>query len=114
LEAERLGIESLGEVPLDPTIRKTSGAGTPITVAEPDNPHALVFRHMAARQLGQGAGEGADRRHALSWNYEFASAGWHGIICISATIKLPHSYPILHHVRRYDGLRRSKGGCWCL
>jgi hypothetical protein len=38
LEAERLGIESLGEVPLDPTIRKTSGAGTPITVAEPDNP----------------------------------------------------------------------------
>jgi ATP-binding protein involved in chromosome partitioning len=62
LEAERLGIESLGEVPLDPTIRETSGAGTPITVAEPDNPHALIFRHMAARQLGQVAGEGADRR----------------------------------------------------
>ena len=31
-----------GEVLLDPTIRETSDGGTPITVAEPDNPHALV------------------------------------------------------------------------
>ena len=48
-EAERLGTEFLGEVPLDITIRETSDGGTPITVAEPDNPHALVFRHIAAR-----------------------------------------------------------------
>jgi hypothetical protein len=28
------------EVPLDPTIRESSDAGTPITVAEPDTPRA--------------------------------------------------------------------------
>jgi ATP-binding protein involved in chromosome partitioning len=37
-----------GEVLLDPTIRETSDGGTPITVAEPDNPHALVFCRMGA------------------------------------------------------------------
>jgi ATP-binding protein involved in chromosome partitioning len=37
-----------GEVQLDPTIRETSDGGTPITVAEPDNPHALVFCRMGA------------------------------------------------------------------
>jgi ATP-binding protein involved in chromosome partitioning len=42
------GTEFLGEVPLDLKIRETSDAGTPITVAEPDNRHAPVFRHMAA------------------------------------------------------------------
>jgi hypothetical protein len=55
------GAEFLGEVTLDPTICETSDAGTLITVAEPDDPHALVFCHMA-RQLGPVAGEGADRR----------------------------------------------------
>jgi ATP-binding protein involved in chromosome partitioning len=48
-EAERLGAEFLGEVPLDLEIRVTSDGGTPITVSAPDNPHALVFRAMAAR-----------------------------------------------------------------
>ena len=47
---------------LDPTIRETSDGGTPITVAEPDNPHALVFRRMAARIWEKVAGEGAERR----------------------------------------------------
>ena len=46
LEAERLGTEFLGGGALDPTIRETSDGGTPITVAEPDNPHALVFCRM--------------------------------------------------------------------
>jgi hypothetical protein len=31
----------------------------PITVSEPDNPHALVFRHMAARIWEKVAGEGS-------------------------------------------------------
>jgi ATP-binding protein involved in chromosome partitioning len=61
-EAERLGTEFLGEVPLDLKIRETSDGGTPITVAEPENPHALVFRHMAARIWEKVAGESADRR----------------------------------------------------
>jgi ATP-binding protein involved in chromosome partitioning len=61
-EAERLGTEFLGEVPLDLKIRETSDGGTPITVAEPDNPHAVVFRQMAARIWEKVAGETADRR----------------------------------------------------
>jgi ATP-binding protein involved in chromosome partitioning len=61
-EAERLGTEFLGEVPLDLKIRETSDRGTPITVAEPENPHALVFRDMAARIWDKVAGEGAQRR----------------------------------------------------
>jgi ATP-binding protein involved in chromosome partitioning len=62
LEAERLGTEFLGEVPLDPTIRETSDGGTPITVSDPLNPQALVFRGMAARIWEKIAGEGAERR----------------------------------------------------
>jgi ATP-binding protein involved in chromosome partitioning len=61
-EAERLSTEFLGEVPLDLKIRETSDAGTPITIADPDNPHALVFRHMAARIWEKVTGESADRR----------------------------------------------------
>ena len=61
-EAERLGTEFLGEVPLDIAIRETSDGGTPITVAEPDNPHALVFRHIAARIWEKVAGGDAQRR----------------------------------------------------
>jgi ATP-binding protein involved in chromosome partitioning len=61
-EAERLGTEFLGEVPLDIRIRETSDGGTPITVSEPDNPHALVFRRMAARIWEKVAGADAVRR----------------------------------------------------
>jgi ATP-binding protein involved in chromosome partitioning len=61
-EAERLGAEFLGEVPLDLEIRETSDGGTPITVAAPDNPHALVFRAMAARIWEKIAGADAQHR----------------------------------------------------
>jgi ATP-binding protein involved in chromosome partitioning len=61
-EARRLGTEFLGEVPLDLKIRETSDDGRPITVSDPDNPHALVFRQMAARIWKKVAGEGAERR----------------------------------------------------
>jgi len=61
-EAERLGTEFLGEVPLDITIRETSDGGTPITVAEPNNPHALVFRQIAARIWEKVAGADVTRR----------------------------------------------------
>src|SRR5689334_18292294 len=61
-EAARLGTEFLGEVPLDLKIRETSDGGTPITAAEPDNPHALVFRRMAARIWEKVGGGAADRR----------------------------------------------------
>jgi ATP-binding protein involved in chromosome partitioning len=47
-EAERLGTEFLGEVPLDIAIRETSDGGRPIVVAEPDSEHAKVYRRIAA------------------------------------------------------------------
>ncbi|MEX0852830.1 MAG: Mrp/NBP35 family ATP-binding protein [Bauldia sp.] len=58
-EAERLGVPFLGEVPLVIAIRETSDAGTPIVIAEPDGPHARVFRDIAAR-----AWEGVKRERA--------------------------------------------------
>ena len=61
-EAERLGTEFLGEVPLDLKIRETSDGGMPITAAEPTSSHALVFRGMAARVWEKVAGADAERR----------------------------------------------------
>jgi len=61
-EARRLGAEFLDEVPLDLEIRQTSDGGRPITVSDPENPHAVVFRQMAARIWEKVAGEGAERR----------------------------------------------------
>ena len=48
-EAERLGVEFLGEVPLDIAIRETSDEGRPIVVSQPQSENAQVFRRMAAR-----------------------------------------------------------------
>ncbi|NYZ17707.1 iron-sulfur cluster carrier protein ApbC [Azospirillum sp. RWY-5-1] len=48
-EAERLGAEFLGEIPLDIVIRETSDAGTPVVVATPESEHAKVYRRIAAR-----------------------------------------------------------------
>ncbi len=48
-EAERLGSEFLGEVPLDMAIRETSDGGRPIVIAQPDSPHAKTYQAIAAR-----------------------------------------------------------------
>ena len=48
-EAAKLGTDFLGEVPLDIAIRETSDEGRPIVVAQPESPHAQVFRAMASR-----------------------------------------------------------------
>ncbi len=48
-EAEALGCEFLGEVPLDIAIRETSDEGHPIVAAQPESAHAQVFRGMASR-----------------------------------------------------------------
>jgi ATP-binding protein involved in chromosome partitioning len=47
--AEKLGMEFLGEIPLDIVIRETSDAGTPITVTQPESPHAIAYRRVADR-----------------------------------------------------------------
>jgi ATP-binding protein involved in chromosome partitioning len=46
-EAEKLGVDFLGEMPLDIVIRETSDGGTPITMAQPDSDHARLYRTMA-------------------------------------------------------------------
>jgi ATP-binding protein involved in chromosome partitioning len=48
-EAEKLGTEFLGELPLDVAIRETSDSGRPIVVSEPDSPHAQVYKQIATR-----------------------------------------------------------------
>ncbi|MDQ3558689.1 MAG: iron-sulfur cluster carrier protein ApbC, partial [Pseudomonadota bacterium] len=48
-EAARIGAPFLGAVPLHPSIREHSDAGTPVVVSEPDGEHARIFREIAAR-----------------------------------------------------------------
>jgi len=61
-EAERLGTDFLGEVPLDIAIRETSDEGRPISAAAPDGAHARLFRDIAARVWGKVSGEQSVRR----------------------------------------------------
>ena len=60
-EAEKLGTEFLAEIPLDIAIRETSDSGHPIVAAEPDGPHAKVYRALAAR-VWELVGTGEARR----------------------------------------------------
>ena len=48
-EAETLGMEFLGELPLDIEIRETSDSGQPIVVSKPDSPLAATYREIARR-----------------------------------------------------------------
>jgi ATP-binding protein involved in chromosome partitioning len=61
-EAERLGTEFLGELPLHIDIRETSDGGTPIVMSRPDSEHAKAYRKIADRvwqkiesEIGSGA-----------------------------------------------------------
>jgi ATP-binding protein involved in chromosome partitioning len=63
-EAERLGTDFLGEVPLDLVIRKTSDEGRPITVSDPDSPYAQTFRDIAAKVWAKVSGDAPARRAA--------------------------------------------------
>jgi ATP-binding protein involved in chromosome partitioning len=44
--AEAHHVPFLGELPLDPSIRRGGDAGTPIVAAEPDSVYAAIFRSM--------------------------------------------------------------------
>jgi ATP-binding protein involved in chromosome partitioning len=48
-EAEKMGAEFLGEVPLHILIRETSDDGRPIVVSHPESEHAQIFLRIAAR-----------------------------------------------------------------
>ncbi len=45
--ARELGVALLGEIPLDPAIAEGGDAGRPITVEQPDGPHAAAFVRLA-------------------------------------------------------------------
>jgi len=61
LEAQRLGTEFLGEVPLLLDIRTASDAGTPIAAAAPDSDGAKAFAAVAARVWEKVSGAGVVR-----------------------------------------------------
>ena len=48
-EADKLGAEFLGEIPLDIRIRETSDAGRPIVIDEPGSPLSNAYMQIAAR-----------------------------------------------------------------
>ena len=48
-EADKLGVEFLGEVPLHISIRETADAGQPIVVSAPESPHSAAYRAIAKR-----------------------------------------------------------------
>jgi ATP-binding protein involved in chromosome partitioning len=56
-EAERLGTDFLGEIPIDLAIRETSDEGRPIVVSQPDSPYSRTFRDIAARVWQKVSGE---------------------------------------------------------
>jgi ATP-binding protein involved in chromosome partitioning len=47
MEATKLGVPFLGEVPLHMDIRETSDSGQPIVISKPDSEHAGVYREIA-------------------------------------------------------------------
>lgn len=49
MEAERLGVTFLGEVPLEMGIRESSDAGRPVVVAQPEGAEAKIYRAIAAK-----------------------------------------------------------------
>jgi ATP-binding protein involved in chromosome partitioning len=49
LEADRLGVPFLGEIPLDAAIRETADGGRPIVISDPASPHAEAYRAIADR-----------------------------------------------------------------
>ena len=65
LEAEKLGVEFLGEIPLDIEIRETSDGGRPIVVSRPDSENAKTFVRIAERIRDKvAAAQGDERRRA--------------------------------------------------
>ena len=64
LEAEKLGVEFLGEVPLDIEIRETSDSGQPIVMSKPDSAHAKTFVAIAERIRDKVTAQDGARRQA--------------------------------------------------
>ncbi len=63
-EADDLGMEFLGEIPLHIDIRETSDQGQPITVSQPESEHAKAYRGIAKRVWEKIAGNQGPTRAA--------------------------------------------------
>ena len=63
MEAEKLGVPFLGEVPLNMTIRETSDSGRPVVAIDPQGPQAQVYAEIA-RGVWQGLAGGGARKAA--------------------------------------------------
>lgn len=61
-EAEKTGVPFLGEVPLTMAIREGSDGGRPIVVADPEGPHAKVYRDIAETLRARLDGGGSTQR----------------------------------------------------
>jgi ATP-binding protein involved in chromosome partitioning len=51
--AREMGVPFLGEIPLDPSVRKAGDTGTPVVLAAPESPVAQAFRDLAGRTAQQ-------------------------------------------------------------
>lgn len=60
-EADRLGVPFLGEIPLHMDIRTNSDGGTPVTVSNPDGPHAKIYKEIAGEVIARLDAESSDR-----------------------------------------------------
>lgn len=59
--AERMGVNFLGEVPLDPEVRIGGDSGESVALRKPDDPHAAVFYELARQTIARIQGIGAPR-----------------------------------------------------
>ena len=60
--AEKLGMDFLGELPLDIDIRETSDSGQPIVVSRPDSSQAGIYVEIAKALWAKVGGQGAQRQ----------------------------------------------------
>ncbi len=60
-EADRWGVQFLGEVPLELKIREMSDAGKPVVASEPDGAYAKIYKDIAAKVRGALEGSAGKR-----------------------------------------------------
>jgi ATP-binding protein involved in chromosome partitioning len=58
-EAQRIGVEFLGELPLKVAIRELADAGTPIVAARPETEEAQAYQTIATRLREKVAARGS-------------------------------------------------------
>lgn len=59
--ADQYGVELLGQVPLEPSVRAGGDAGTPVVVSHPDSATGKAFAHAAERIAGRLSVEAAKK-----------------------------------------------------